>query len=501
LALPMHGQLMPFAQYNYADPMLISAKIGSDDNMEATLIHQNQGLAGGDNLFSTLVYGKYPIVNRSNNRLTLAISYAENRVNGPGALNVQQFSSSLAYGFKLDKTSNLSFAMDVGLITKSVDLSGIYTGNMWLPGLGFDPSISTGEPLESTRLTYPKLNTSLYYVKEDKNNDDLLRIGLAVQQLNAVKDQFYNPDSEETQRHIILEGGIRVYERDRLALMPTLLTDFTTGSTYVTVGMGFNYGLHQFRNQVSRENNSLNFDLNYKIQKGLQMALQFIQPHYVVGMAYHWDLNSNVENRVYNNALEVLIRVKNPVPTRTARKTTKRNKQKEQQKIVEPEISGDNEKSITLIDSTKSDEIIEMPISEEEIVVEEIGQSSALSEMQQDWHVSLGLGSENTLNFAFNSTTIDEKSYFKLQEIAKTMKAYSGAKIVLVGHTDDQGSTDINEAFSIERANAAKSILIELGVPEDHIYVQGMGEKKPLADNSSEEGRRQNRRIEYHIIE
>ncbi len=76
------------------------------------------------------------------------------------------------------------------------------------------------------------------------------------------------------------------------------------------------------------------------------------------------------------------------------------------------------------------------------------------------------------------------------------LKAAMQKKMLLVGHTDDTGSTKINADLSERRAKAVAKFMKEHGIPESMLYFQGAGESMPVADNRTELGREQNRRVE-----
>lgn len=74
--------------------------------------------------------------------------------------------------------------------------------------------------------------------------------------------------------------------------------------------------------------------------------------------------------------------------------------------------------------------------------------------------------------------------------------AYGARKLLLVGHTDDTGSSAMNADLSERRARAVAEYLERRGIPREQVYYQGGGEVYPVADNHSESGRLQNRRVE-----
>jgi OOP family OmpA-OmpF porin len=92
------------------------------------------------------------------------------------------------------------------------------------------------------------------------------------------------------------------------------------------------------------------------------------------------------------------------------------------------------------------------------------------------------------------------------QEVLKQLKQFIDenkrvSKVRIEGHTDNQGDDAHNDKLSVERALAVKTWLVGQGVAAERLLAVGFGEKRPVADNSTEEGRAQNRRTEFHIAE
>ena len=73
-------------------------------------------------------------------------------------------------------------------------------------------------------------------------------------------------------------------------------------------------------------------------------------------------------------------------------------------------------------------------------------------------------------------------------------------KIKITGHTDNTGSADYNMKLSLQRAEAVRDYLVSLGVDPNKMEVSGEGVTKPVADNSTPEGRAKNRRVEIEVI-
>lgn len=100
------------------------------------------------------------------------------------------------------------------------------------------------------------------------------------------------------------------------------------------------------------------------------------------------------------------------------------------------------------------------------------------------------------LAFATGSATLPESRYDTLDTLADYLIANPDRQVALVGHTDAVGALDGNIALSRKRAQSAARRLIELGVSQGQVEADGVGYLSPVASNLTEEGRRQNRRVE-----
>lgn len=99
--------------------------------------------------------------------------------------------------------------------------------------------------------------------------------------------------------------------------------------------------------------------------------------------------------------------------------------------------------------------------------------------------------------FEFDSAMFKREAQPQLDEFAARVRAMSSITAVnIVGHTDSVGTDAYNQGLSERRAMSVKNFLIEKGVDASLISASGMGESQPVADNSTKDGRAQNRRVE-----
>ena len=107
------------------------------------------------------------------------------------------------------------------------------------------------------------------------------------------------------------------------------------------------------------------------------------------------------------------------------------------------------------------------------------------------------------IQFDFNKATIKPESDSLMQEIIKVIKEHPHIKkIAIEGHTSSEGSDKYNLKLSDKRAKAVMDYLVTKGeLPKDMFTAKGFGEGKPIADESTEEGKEKNRRVEFNITE
>ena len=100
--------------------------------------------------------------------------------------------------------------------------------------------------------------------------------------------------------------------------------------------------------------------------------------------------------------------------------------------------------------------------------------------------------------FDVNSATIKPESNGVLKEIADALTKFPDFKVKIIGHTDADGSDASNLTLSQKRAAAVKDALKKnFGIDDSRMVTDGKGEKEPVADNKTKEGKMQNRRVEF----
>lgn len=119
------------------------------------------------------------------------------------------------------------------------------------------------------------------------------------------------------------------------------------------------------------------------------------------------------------------------------------------------------------------------------------------AEMQDD-KISIS----ESVQFETDSAVLLERSKVLLDEVANVINAHPEVRrLVIEGHTDSQANPKHNMKLSQDRTEAVKKYLIEKGVDAKKLKTKAFGETKPIGDNKTEEGRAQNRRVDFRVVE
>jgi OOP family OmpA-OmpF porin len=102
--------------------------------------------------------------------------------------------------------------------------------------------------------------------------------------------------------------------------------------------------------------------------------------------------------------------------------------------------------------------------------------------------------------FDFDKSVLKPEGKAKLDDLVGKVKGINLEVIIAVGHTDSIGTDAYNQKLSVRRAEAVKAYLVSKGIEKNRVYTEGKGEKQPVADNKTAEGRAKNRRVEIEVV-
>ncbi|EDY86848.1 OmpA family protein [gamma proteobacterium HTCC5015] len=134
-------------------------------------------------------------------------------------------------------------------------------------------------------------------------------------------------------------------------------------------------------------------------------------------------------------------------------------------------------------------------------------QEAKLREKLRDSGVSVERDGDNinlimpgNITFQTDSSDVSSSFYNVLDSVAIVLEEFDKTIVAVSGHTDSTGSDSYNQVLSEKRASSVASYLKSKGVLNERFEVIGFGEARPIADNSTESGREQNRRVEITLL-
>ena len=102
--------------------------------------------------------------------------------------------------------------------------------------------------------------------------------------------------------------------------------------------------------------------------------------------------------------------------------------------------------------------------------------------------------------FDFDKSVLKPEGRAKLDDLVGKVKGINLEVIIAVGHTDSVGTDAYNQRLSVRRAESVKAYLVSTGIEKNRVYTERKGEKQPVADNRTAEGRAKNRRVEIEVV-
>ncbi len=152
--------------------------------------------------------------------------------------------------------------------------------------------------------------------------------------------------------------------------------------------------------------------------------------------------------------------------------------------------NGNKDVWILLDAAASTAETYTLTVVEVEAMKQDIAASDMLNALNKDGHIAL------YINFETGKADIKAESRKIIEQITEMMKANPALKVSIEGHTDNVGTPASNKTLSESRAKAVVEALVAKGIERTRLTSKGWGQDKPVADNKTEEGRAQNRRVE-----
>jgi len=497
------AQYFQFSQYNFTPQRINPGQVGNSDYASASFDYRNQATDGGFHLTSNILNVSYPLISRAGKRWSgVGMTFMDDRSGQAGIFNTQEIGLTYALNVTIAKYQTISLGVKGLYQNRKIDLGGLYTGSQYVPDRGFNEALASGENTGQFNNDFITFSAGLYWQQTDQKGTKLAYWGLSFFDFNKPENSFLGLESHLNST-FVASVGFKSYQRGNLSLFPELLYTRSSATNVLNVGFVTRYDLMP---NSKKESSYVNLITKYVIGRSGIIGLQLYKENFTVGLSYDFPIfYRNVAN---TGAIELGVELRKLVIPK--KKNAQRKKQKSQSQTARKPVdkkATTNKVPVLIAPATvppKEDTVDVKPVVKEDM-------SSRLKQMQDSIKASAEAGKFQhepliletatlDFNFEFNSAEVNEKTAVYLNDLAIALRDNPELKIKLIGHTDNVGSEKFNLKLSHYRAQKMKECLVVKGVEQTRIIIDGKGMKEPLNDNSTEEKRALNRRVELTIL-
>lgn len=504
-SLTAFSQIGTFSQFDLVPSLTNPASIGMVDQTQLSVIYRQQSLGSGFGYKTGGISYTKPMFASIGNRQVGAwgLTAMHDRSGANDMLRSTQIIASFAYNLNLTRKSIFSFGMQGAYTFSNINLSDVTTNNQYGP-LGYDPSIPIGENLGGGRASAFQVNAGFMTHFYDDAGHRIGFLGVAGSNINRPNYSFITDSDYSMPIRFTTTGGVRVYESGNLEIIPNVRWIHEGNRDRISAGPRFQYNFLSGASGYTTES-AIALSAWYSNNRTSILSLDLNLPKFILGFAYDLPVASKQSTVQITNAFEVIMTLKvGPKRVQAKRVTSTKAlsenttdtavRREDLQEETETQSDDDGASPQPAQAETHTDDAAVLVIDSAAIseMVDERG-----AEPLDDHEKSLF---DQKIQFKLNSSELTESSTPFLASMAATLKAHPEYDLRITGHTCNVGTEAYNQTLSMQRALSVKKELVNHGVPSGRIFVEGRGQTKPVATNSTEEGRRRNRRVEFKLI-
>lgn len=286
LSISITGKVMaqtdPHFTQNYTYPMYINPAMagGSDGDYRASAIYRSQW----HNVTNPYRTAGFSFDQRTNKNIALGVSL-QNQSAGDGGFNYFNAAASIAYTgvkFGQDDNHHIVFAMQFGVINRSVDQSKFKWGEQWNPITGYNANDPTSETFSATAATTLDINAGALYYNSDVNRKANAFAGFSTYHLNKPKDPIIstggNTELNTIPMRYVVHGGVSINISDRARIIPHAL--------YMRQGTASEKMFGTYLQYNVNEETDLMIGGYYRFKDAVAPYIGFDWKNFVVGISY-----------------------------------------------------------------------------------------------------------------------------------------------------------------------------------------------------------------------
>lgn len=504
LCLNAAAQNFSFSQYTNTGSWMNPSQPSLVQESAVRLNYRLQSIGNQQAVKSAVINAYYPWLARRGNgpSSSIGLMVLDDKVAPANGLSFQSVGLSLSYAVSLNKHQRLSFGLMPSFGLHRMDNQGLRTISQYTHERGYLPSMPLNEPLLNARGSFWSWNTGISWMKTDSRNKQLSAAGISFYNINGPSETFL---TYQNKIPLAMQAYVSstVYEQRFYRLVPELFFSSYGNSYQLQLGGNFHYSL----NHTNLRQGELILGSRYNLSKSVIFLLQFDQPAYVFGVST--DLYTSRESP-FSHAFELSLALRQAVVGKSARnwrlnwkwgKNQKKKLNSARRKKSNKGKSGNSGKERYVKERPQ------LPSAEKQPYLQPANPSLLYAPEKQllekikrrKGELSLAAFSRD-IHFQTASAQLTDEGLLALKDVALVLLANPHFRMRVIGHTDDTGDPEFNQALSLERAEAVKKVLLQQGVEERQVETEGAGMSRPLLPNTSDINRQLNRRVEFRLL-
>lgn len=458
---------------NQYTPLLINpASPSLNYEAELSFLRNELTITNGQYLNTNSLNGDFVFINKSSGRklVGMGVNAASKELGTSDMLKSYEAGLSISTPVQIAPEQFLHFGINATYVNTRTSLDQLSTGSQWIAAeFRYDPDAGLGESFEVQQMSCISTSAGLIWSLQ-KEGHQQATIGLAAWDMNRPNMSFFDEQERSPMTFLAYAEAI-VLEKGRVQLTPSFyygrMREVNSYTAFLSTKLFFQ---NENPYDLIRSGN-IDIKAQYGFNQDASLAVIFNQPNFSFGFAYNFPLGK--ENQYIQNGVQLGVTISKtlwkPQPTRIKIESVSKTRQfdfEQRQTVVQQESE---------IEQIKQE-------------LEQLDQVKTLQfELTKDFH------------FTFGKADLGDESYPFLDDVVKLLQDNPDWTLQIIGHTDNVGSKQDNYDLSIDRAQIVADYLMERGVQPEQISIAGRGDTEPIADNETEEGKAENRRVQFII--
>jgi type IX secretion system PorP/SprF family membrane protein len=455
------------------------AIISSSDDLMIGLNYRNKSYINNVSAQSTFLMLSKPLYKNNNRYGGFGFSILSDKSGDVQQLSYEGITGAYAHEIQLTSWSRLSFGLQAAYFMKKIDTKNFSTGNQWVEGVGYDPSMGSGEEFESHTVGNFDLSSGLFWYIPNKDRSIKFYLGFSMYNLTKPNYSFFGAEQSEPFKYVV-NTGYEAYSKNRFSITPQILYYNSYYQHNLTIGSKWSYKFNVLKGSWLFTSGSLDLITNYNLNEGIAVGVMVNQPGYSFGIAYGFSEYLTTNYTPEKGIVEISFSFKKPFFREPAKRPV--------------ETNADYPKS------NLRDFVFDKPLAQqEENIVEKDKVKDIKKDLKRESDKEIKFKLEKDFQFGFNEAKLNNEAKIYINDIVLLLSENEMLNIEIIGHTDNVGTREANQNISEQRAEIVKNYLIEKGIDANRIKTNGMADKKPKSENDTNENRSKNRRVEFVI--